>query len=135
MEKAAFSLKKYRFEKVNIDFTKRISNEIGLSFDPKGKFNSKNSTFELTIIFNAFNDEPDRAFVSVLCRSTFEFDQEIDFNEIPSYFYTNSIAIIFPYIRAFISNITLQANIPPIILPTMNLSSLNEPLKQNTVKI
>lgn len=53
----------------------------------------------------------------------------------PSYFYRNSIAIVFPYIRAFISTVTLQANIPPIILPTMNLTSLEIPLKQNTTNV
>lgn len=48
-------------------------------------------------------------------------------------FYANSIAIVFPYIRAFISTVTLQANlVSPILLPTMNLTSLGERLMNNT---
>ncbi len=133
MKKAAFSLTTYRFEKVNIDFTNKTSNEINILFDPSGKFYSKNSSFELTIIFNAFDDKPDSSFINIQCNAIFEFEKGIEFGDIPSYFYRNSIAIIFPYIRAFISTVTLQANIPPIILPTMNLSSLEEPLKNNTV--
>ena len=34
----------------------------------------------------------------------------------------NSVAIGFPYLRSFISNITLNCNIKPIILPTYNFS-------------
>ncbi len=135
MNKASFSLKEYRFEKVNIDFTKKTSNELNIAFDPMGQFNIESSTFELSIIFNAFNDKSDNSFVSIKCISVFEFENSIDFNEIPTFFYRNSIAIIFPYIRAFISTVTLQANIPPIILPTMNLSSLEKPLRQNTTQI
>lgn len=53
-------------------------------------------------------------------------------NEIPNYFYANSLAIIFPYIRAFVSTITLQSNMHPIVLPTVNLMGLSEKLKRNT---
>lgn len=53
-------------------------------------------------------------------------------NEIPDYFYANSLAIIFPYIRAFVSTITLQSNMHPIVLPTVNLMGLSEKLKRNT---
>ena len=35
----------------------------------------------------------------------------------------NSYAILFPYLRAIITNLTGTANIPPIILPIMNLTS------------
>ncbi len=135
MNKAAFSLKEYKFEKVSIDFLKRTSNELNITFDPSGKFMSENSTFELIIVFNAFNEDVENSFVTIKCSSIFQFENEINFDEIPSYFYRNSIAIVFPYIRAFISTVTLQANIPPIILPTMNLTSLEIPLKQNTTNV
>ena len=47
-------------------------------------------------------------------------------------FISNSIAILFPYVRAFVSTLTLQANIKPILLPTLNLSSLQDILRENT---
>ncbi|MBK7039827.1 MAG: protein-export chaperone SecB [Bacteroidetes bacterium] len=55
--------------------------------------------------------------------------------EIPTFFYKNCIAIIFPYLRAFLSTLTLQANVKPLILPLMNLSGLEKPLIENTVLI
>ncbi len=66
------------------------------------------------------------------CVSQFQFAESLKLEDIPPYFYVNSIAIIFPYVRAFISTVTLQSNIPPIVLPTMNLTELAVPLKKNT---
>lgn len=135
MNKAAFSLDNYRFEKVNIDFSKRTSNSLDIAFSPSGRFISNESVFELKFKFSAHNGEVGEAFVEVECVALFKFEENLQFENIPTYFYRNSIALIFPYMRAFISTVTLQANIPPIIVPTMNLSSLETPLKENTVNI
>lgn len=59
----------------------------------------------------------------------------MELKDIPDFFYANSIAIIFPYIRAFVSTLTLQANIPPIVLPTLNLSQLRTILRDNTQEV
>jgi len=40
---------------------------------------------------------------------------------------------MFPYIRAFVSTLTLQANTKLLKLGLMNLSELEEPLKKNTI--
>jgi len=55
--------------------------------------------------------------------------------DIPDFFYKNSIAILFPYLRAYLSLVTTQANVPGIILPTYNLSGLEEELRSNTTEI
>ena len=73
--------------------------------------------------------------MEVHCVAEYSFQKEIEFADIPPYFYSNSIAILFPYVRAFISNLSLQANFPPMILPTMNLSDLGEELKAHTQAI
>lgn len=135
MNKAAFSLEQYRFEKIEIDFSKKESNDLDIGFSPTGKFYTEKAIYELNFKFVAHNGNPDNAFVKIECIANFKFEDGILFDDIPSYFYRNSIAILFPYIRAFISTVTLQANIPPIVLPTMNLSSLEEPLKKNTVQL
>ncbi|WP_139959158.1 protein-export chaperone SecB [Flavicella sediminum] len=134
MNKAAFSLDRYVFEKAQIDFTKNTSEEIDISFNPMGKFikGQENSKFELSFEIIVHNGDKENGFVKVLCLSYFDFEGKITFEEIPTYFYRNSIAIIFPYLRSFISTLTLQANRPPLVLPTLNLSSLEEPLKRNT---
>ncbi|MBI9069689.1 MAG: protein-export chaperone SecB [Salinivirgaceae bacterium] len=135
MNKAAFSLEKYRFEKIDIDYSKKTSPELDISFSPSGRFNSVDSSYELNFTFLAHNSNPEAPFVKIVCLAIFQFEEKIAFTDIPSYFYRNSIAILFPYVRAFISTVTLQANINPIILPTMNLSSLEAPLRDNTIQI
>lgn len=38
----------------------------------------------------------------------------------------NAIAILFPYIRAIVSTYTASANVPPLILPAINVNKLIE---------
>jgi len=135
MNKAAFSLVQYRFERINIDFSKNKAKQLEIGFNPSGKFYLKNFTFELTFSFIAYTDGIENPFIEIECISLFKFQDKLTFAEIPPYFYRNSIAIIFPYIRAFISTVTLQANIPPLIFPTMNLSDLEEPLRSKTIEV
>lgn len=135
MSKAAFSLETYSFDKVNIDFSKKTSSDFEIAFSPSGKFLSNDQIFELTFTFLAHNGNINEPFVMVECIANYKFENKILFNEIPPYFYQNSIAIIFPYVRSFISTVTLQANSNLILLPTLNLSSLEKPLKENTVSI
>ncbi|SEH72150.1 protein-export chaperone SecB [Epilithonimonas hominis] len=131
--KAAFSLENYYFSKVDINLENKKSNDIQISFAPSGKFIAESSSYELKFIFNALTN--DSQFIIIECIAKFNFENVNSFDEIPTYFYRNSIAIIFPYVRAFISTVTLQANIPPVVLPTMNLSSLEKPLRENTTQI
>jgi len=62
----------------------------------------------------------------------FEVDQVISDEFKKSHFpKVNAPAIAFPYLRAFVSNITLQAGIDPIMLPSINFvereqSSVND---------
>lgn len=134
MDKAAFSLEVYSFNKVNLDFDENTKNELQINFRPSGLFRQTelDSLYELKIIFSAADKDSQKNMVEIECNATFRFATRIEFNDIPSYFYANSIAILFPYIRAFISTVTLQANFPPFVLPTMNLSSLATPLRENT---
>ncbi|MFB3306812.1 hypothetical protein [Pseudomonas sp. AMR01] len=134
MEKASFSIEKYLFSKVNIDLENHTSNKRSIDFKPSGVFKQDSSTYDLTFDFSAYteSDKDAQPFVTSRCIGTFKFSSLSSFEEIPSYFYRNSIAILFPYLRAFVSMVTIQANIPPVVLPTMNLASLEVPLKENT---
>lgn len=134
MNKAAFQLIGYRFDKVCLDFS-NIANDVNYNIDfiPSGTYSEKEGVFILTFIFNASTDESQTPIISIQCSAGFKFNELINLDDIPSYFYPNSIAIIVPYIRAFVSTVSLQANIKPIILPTLNLTGLKDDLKSNTV--
>lgn len=133
MESAAFSFKRYKFVKSSFDLSNvGVKTALEMNINPSGRFSEKKKEFLLQFDFSA-HDEKKRKVVSITCVAEFSFLNVKSFSDIPEYFYANSIAIVFPYVRAFISTLTLQANVAPLVLPTMNLSSLKEQLLQNTV--
>lgn len=55
----------------------------------------------------------------------FELDEDVDEKIKQSDFLTiNAPAIAFPYVRSYISNLTLQSGFSPIILPSVNFVKL-----------
>lgn len=75
-----------------------------LGFFPTGEYNPELSEFLLRLEFKAFEFDfakikDEVARVTVLMESKFRFSEKTSFEEIPAYFYQNSIAIIFPYIE------------------------------------
>lgn len=134
MEKAAFTLTNYQFEKVNIDLTQHTSNDLLLDFDPKGAYISQESVYELTFVVTIFVQGQTAPFVLVQCKGWFNFENLSSYEAIPDYFYRNAIAILFPYVRAYVSLVTTQANVPGVIIPTLNLSGLEGSLKNNTTQ-
>lgn len=64
-------------------------------------------------------DEEEKVFVNVKGRGIFSTQQEnMDILE------KNTIAIMFPYIRSYISIITTQPGMNPIVLPAMNIVAM-----------
>lgn len=135
MEPAKFSLDKFIFNKVDIDLDNNTGEKLLIDLIPSGIFDAEKSIFNLTFNFYAFSGrDAKNHFVHVRCMGTFDFENVNKIEDIPSFFYRNSIAILFPYVRAYISLVTNQANIPALVLPTMNLVSLEKPLKENTTQ-
>lgn len=131
MQKAAFLIESYLFDLVEINLENYQGGKLDIDFNPSGVFDSSEKSFNLTFEVKV-KDEKDNQFVRVRCNGIFKFQEVSSFEDIPEFFYRNSIAILFPYVRAYISLVTTQANVPGIILPTLNLSGLEQKLKQNT---
>ena len=75
-------------------------------------------TFEVVLI-TTISDEDEKVFVNVKGRAIFNTNQEnMDILE------KNTIAIMFPYIRSYISIITTQPGMNPIVLPAMNIMAM-----------
>lgn len=136
METARFSLADYHFDKVVLNLDRlRQDSSFNINFNPSGFFLSESKEYILTFLFTAgYDDDDTEPIMSVRCQAKYIFKNVSSFEEIPSFFYNNAIAILFPYIRSFISTVTLQANIQPLLLPTLNLSDLQDILKKNTTE-
>lgn len=75
---------------------------------------------EYEIVLNTtVSDENENVYVNVRGKAIFRTQQKnMDMLE------KNTIAIIFPYIRSYISIITTQPGMPPIVLPAMNIIAM-----------
>lgn len=132
---AAFSFLEYHFIKSSIDFsTLGKGEELVIDFLPSGDFEESTAKFKIDLIFKAISEKSQSTIIDVHCQAMFGFRNNLLFEEIPLYFYANSLAIIYPYIRAFVSTLTLQANYPPFVLPTYNVSDLAKYFKNNSKK-
>ena len=132
MEKAAFKLDNYHFTKASLDFNIPNDAELNISFNPKGVFYVKEARYDLVFDVTVDCSETGTEVVKVSCEASFSFGNKVSIEDIPDYFYPNSLAIVFPYVRAFVSTISLQANVQPVVLPTVNLMGLTEKLKEQT---
>lgn len=135
---AAFSLINFKFIEFHFDYESAPSDQkLDINFNPSGIFHNNNKNYDLKIEFLASDESKQKvnAFIKVSILAEFDFKNVSSIEEIPSYFYKNSIAIVYPYIRAFVSNLSLQANYGPFILPTLNLSMLEDTLMKNTTAV
>lgn len=133
---ASFAFQNHLIRKVS--FSQPLGNQenISIEFEPSGEFNSQDGTFKLILRFFAnYGQKKEHILIDLISEGDFKFDKTISFEEIPDYFFPNSIAILYPYLRAFITTFTSVANAKPLILPTLNLSSLSKPLRENTTVI
>lgn len=94
---------------------KGVELSVGVDRDIKQK-----SDEEYEIILNTtVADDMDKLFVAVKCMAIFETAQE---NQ--ELIERNAIAIMFPYVRSYISILTTQPGMTPIVLPAMNIVAM-----------
>lgn len=131
---AAFKFKGFKIPIFSYDESGKSGSGLLLSFVPSGKYSQKDGAYELALeMFGSEAENKDKKVIYLKCFAFFEFEKGLPLEGIPSYFYKNAIAIVFPYIRSFASTLTLQANSTLLILGLMNLSNLEVPLIKNTI--
>lgn len=128
-----------RFQIPYFSFREPTDNFVNLNvqFNPSGIYNTEVGEYKLTLNFKAIasSEQEKKEYTEVVelnLEAYFAFDDKPKHEEIPAFFYANSLAIVFPFIRSFVSSMTLQAGMKLINLPLLNLSPLTEELKKNT---
>ena len=136
VQKAAFSFEQFKVSQFSYNENNDNGSGLKIGLEPKGTYNSKTGEFILNLNFISHNeDNLDNFIFQLNSIAVFKFESNLDYSKIPNFFYKNAIAIMFPYLRAFISTLTLQANTKLLKLGLMNLSGLEEPLKENVTVI
>lgn len=125
-----FAIKKSFFERKDGE----PSTKFDLDFSPKGFVNRKKSHFQLHLGVK-ITDENKIFIIDIEAVADFFFNSEIESKQLNSFFYVNAPAILFPYIRAYISALTTLSGLKPLTLPTLNLTNLGKELEKNTIDI
>jgi len=112
----------------DIQFEHYIVTEVKYDY---GTYDSKE--FEIIPDFGLFNDG-DGGIVEVKFFITeehfqlsgtvagfFSYSKSLSESDVKSLLAGNGLAILFPYVRSTITNLTSAVNIPPLIIPTINI--------------
>ena len=127
VEKAHFRFVEYLFKETSIKLTgEDISDDVEFGIEPNGIFEEDKKMFILTLNV-LVKDKKSNLEVKMTVTGKFEYETN-DIQELVPYLGFNAPAIMFPYIRAYITNITALGGMSPIILPTLNMESVGKEL-------
>ena len=108
--------------------------ELDFDFDIRSSIEENKLIIELSsIIFPNAVTQNYPFEMEVVLKGFFSIDSA-DNNVDISFFKTNAVAILFPYLRAIVSSYTANANIAPVILPAMNINEYIRKKYQNVKK-
>lgn len=133
-KKSDFKFDKYiiRHSNFSIEQEKGLkSDDLSLEITPKGiKYPNK---FILTLEVE-IKDDNNKFKLNILVDGYFSFRENIPTDEMSDYFIVNAPAIIFPYIRSYITILTSLSGIGTMNLPLLNLTKLSNELASNIIE-
>lgn len=131
MSESSFGLDKFIIKEATIQREPNKQEEdFTLDIDPSGLINYNTNKFILELRLNV-TDKGNAFKASVLALAQFNFTNSPS-KELENYFYINAPAIIFPYLRAYITSLTALSGLKAVNLPIQNLSYLKDELVANT---
>ncbi|HPG42199.1 MAG TPA: protein-export chaperone SecB [Acholeplasmataceae bacterium] len=81
---------------------------------------------KLFVAIKNTDENPFPVSLEVCFTSRFEFEDAKDENEIMTYLNINAIQMVFPYIRAGITNVFSAALLPPLVLPIIDVRNFKD---------
>lgn len=131
MEQTILKFKGFMVEKMEYLKNKKVTLEDEVFLSPDILFKlamNKDKTKANIYIGIKLGSEKNLPFiVEAIVRGDFEItNSELEEEEIKKFYLQNGTAILFPYVRSIITDLTSKSNHNPIILPTINFHSLVE---------
>ena len=122
-----YIVNKVNFEAKEVQDTDKSWN-LDVKINNKTGINSEKNKMTITLTVKVFDGVENAPFyIETTVTGYFEL---IGDNDISKY-EANAIAIMYPYVRAIISNYTSSANVSPIILPAINVNAMLKQQKEN----
>lgn len=133
--KSKFSFIEFLIEESSIS-RKPINEKGELSIDitPYGVIDKSRNVFQLRLVVS-ISESNERFKANIVAIGLFLFEEISDASALPEYFLINAPAIIFPYIRSYISALTALSGMEAINLPLVRMANLVEKLKDNMTEV
>lgn len=134
MENSFFQFDNFIIQKSVFELVQKEDvGELSVGFKSEGKLDFDKGRFNLELgIF--ISDSSDSLKIEIDSIGYFNFEN-LDRDSLSNFLFINAPAILFPYLRAYISSLTTLSGIRPIVLPTLNLTSLKEDLESNIEEV
>lgn len=126
VDKGAIIFDKYRVKKIEFELNEFYNEEeVDICLEVSANFNVSEDKTSLTVemVFNIFKDAIKMHYpfeMELIIKGYFSINPE-DEGNIDKY-QGNAMAILYPYARALVSTYTANANVSPLILPTININ-------------
>lgn len=123
-EKAALSFKGYEITKVIFDKPKGFSEgHFNVNFQHINHILKENENiFDAEFILSVVSD--DKSFnLQIQALAFFEIIGDVSVSIRDNYLNISSPSIVYPYLRAFITNLVIQSGMKPIIIPPINFGA------------
>ncbi len=124
MEKIAqfrFLSHKFTDTSIKINSDNNLSTEISINIERKIIEIPDTNNMNL-LLTTCATDRNKNIEINVTVSAIFEYDPQLAPKEKEQFFKYNAIAIVFPFVRAYINALTALSGIEPIVLPTINFS-------------
>ena len=134
MDNSFFQFDSFIIQKSVFELNQNIEvGELSIGFKSAGKLDFEKGKFNLELgIF--ISDSTEALKIEIDSVGYFNFEN-LDRDSLSNFLFVNAPAILFPYLRAYISSLTTLSGIRPIVLPTLNLTSLREDLESNVEEV
>lgn len=106
---------------IHVEVDKDVSKQMEVSFEKTVGINDGEHRMRLLLVAK-ITDNNKAMNIEIKAEGLFEFEKDITVDERNVFFKTSAPAILFPYVRAYITALSSLSGLSPIILPTLNLS-------------
>lgn len=112
---------------VNEDFNNREEVELDLEIEVSVKVKDDELKSAITLIAHVFDDAKNKNYpfsLDVSITGFFSAEGDMKPDEFKEYCKCNGTAVLFPFLRSTIADVTRTANVQPLILPLFNIHNL-----------
>lgn len=126
-DEAKFRFLDFRIQesRISIKDANLISDQLNVNFEQSEYLSDEESLFKYEMSVG-IEDDNKYLNIQIVASGLFEFDKNLTDLEKQAFFSVNAPAILFPYVRAYITTLTSLSGIKPVILPTLNMTTSKE---------